>query len=51
MIVCFSWIIIVGYAFDLNWILYLYLCWLIAFILLNLKAIAKHLITYYKSNI
>ena len=49
MIICFSWIIIIGYGFDINWILYLYIIWLIVYIFLSIKAIIKHLIKYYKS--
>lgn len=49
MIICFSWIIIVGYAFDLEFVLYLYILWLIAYVILSLKAIIKHFFKYYKS--
>ena len=49
MIICFSWIIIVGYSFSINWILYLYILWLVCYITLSLKSIIKHLIKYCKS--
>lgn len=48
MIICYSWIIICGYEFRLEWVLYLYLVWLIVYLILTIKTICKHLIKYYK---
>lgn len=51
MIVCFSWIIIIGYAFDLGCILYLYIGWLCVYVGLSIKTLICRLKKYYKSNI
>lgn len=50
MIVCFSWIIIVGYGLNARWTFWLFAGWLVVTLLLDIKQLCKVTKKYYTGN-